>query len=319
MSGRLLWVWLVWTVPLMASAELIDELALEASTASESHLDEAMAIGVDLRAIQPAFDEATPEQNTVVYRYHPEHTYKVRLREYTLTTIILPEWETIKTFTLGDTLNFRFTPMGTPYIGALQMIHPGADTSMVIIGESGQIYTFYIRADSVRSEHLPHFMVYVHGDLPLSMQRAREEEQHQRKLAAAKAEEDEKASLEMLAAAAKTDSEQNSREYLRELPDIDPTQLRYHYRHNDGPAHITPMRVFDDGLWTYFQFGIDNLDRLQSAPAIYRVLDGVDTPVNTRVVNGFIVAELVAAGWTIRAGTAHVCVRRFDAHAWFEL
>jgi hypothetical protein len=49
---------------------------------------------------------------------------------------------------------------------------PGADTNLTAIGESGLIYAFYIRIDSVKSKFLPFFVVRVVAN-PLLLKKAR--------------------------------------------------------------------------------------------------------------------------------------------------
>jgi hypothetical protein len=55
----------------------------------------------------------------------------------------------------------------------LQGIYPGADTNLTAIGESGLIYAFYIRIDSVKSKFLPFFVVRVVAN-PLLLKKAKE-------------------------------------------------------------------------------------------------------------------------------------------------
>lgn len=69
-----------------------------------------------------------------------------------------------------------------------------------------------------------------------------------------------------------------------------------------GPESIAPVKVFDDGRSTYFQFR-------GAAPAIYRVgPDGTDIPVQPRQQDGFLVVDGIAAKYTLRAGSEMVCV-----------
>jgi len=76
-----------------------------------------------------------------------------------------------------------------------------------------------------------------------------------------------------------------------------------------GEEEIAPYAVYDDGNWTYFDFrdqGFAN-DRL---PVIYKVVDGFDSIINSRVENGFLVAESISKeGWTLKNGHKVVCVR----------
>jgi ComB9 competence protein len=73
-----------------------------------------------------------------------------------------------------------------------------------------------------------------------------------------------------------------------------------------GDRSIAPKRVFSDGVFTWFDYG-DKWDR-EDLPAVYRVVDGVDTPVNTRVKGTMLVAE-AAGAFTLRNGQRTVCVR----------
>ena len=73
-----------------------------------------------------------------------------------------------------------------------------------------------------------------------------------------------------------------------------------------GDRSIAPARVFTDGIFTFFDFG-DRWDT-SDLPAVYRVVDGVDTPVNTRIKGTMLIAESSGA-FTLRNGQRTVCVR----------
>jgi type IV secretory pathway VirB9-like protein len=76
-----------------------------------------------------------------------------------------------------------------------------------------------------------------------------------------------------------------------------------------GERSIAPRRVFSDGVFTWFDYGA-KWDR-EDLPAVYRVVDGVDTPVNTRIKGTMLVAEATGA-FTLRNGQRVVCVRPGD-------
>src|SRR5260370_10582803 len=73
-----------------------------------------------------------------------------------------------------------------------------------------------------------------------------------------------------------------------------------------GEGSIGPQRVFSDGVFTWFDYGA-RWD-CEGLPAVYRVIDGVDTPVNTRIKGSMLVAEASGA-FTLRNGQRTVCVR----------
>ncbi|CRF43827.1 hypothetical protein [Helicobacter ailurogastricus] len=45
-------------------------------------------------------------------------------------------------------------------------------------------------------------------------------------------------------------------------------------------------------------------------PVAYKVVDGYDNPINTRIVGDYLIAEDIAAKWTLREGKIHACVRK---------
>lgn len=77
----------------------------------------------------------------------------------------------------------------------------------------------------------------------------------------------------------------------------------YNYGANER-IEITPTRVWDDGNFTYFQFG-----RNAPVPAIFRYSNGRERTVNTQQVqNGVTRVSGVNPEWVLRLGEAVVCV-----------
>lgn len=72
-----------------------------------------------------------------------------------------------------------------------------------------------------------------------------------------------------------------------------------------GPERLSPLRIFDDGEFTYFEFRDVNAD----LPAFFLVnTDGSESLINFRVRDNFIVVERVGAKFTLRYGNEIVCV-----------
>ena len=72
-----------------------------------------------------------------------------------------------------------------------------------------------------------------------------------------------------------------------------------------GTDVIAPIRIFDDGQFTYFQFRDKNAD----LPAFYMVdARGEESIVNYRTRGDYIVVERVARKFTLRHGGDIVCV-----------
>ncbi|MDZ7551633.1 TrbG/VirB9 family P-type conjugative transfer protein, partial [Helicobacter pylori] len=70
---------------------------------------------------------------------------------------------------------------------------------------------------------------------------------------------------------------------------------------------LMPEEIFNDKQFTYFKF--DKKLALSKFPVVYKVVDGYDNPVNTRIVGDYIIAEDVSAKWTLRLGKDYLCIR----------
>lgn len=74
-----------------------------------------------------------------------------------------------------------------------------------------------------------------------------------------------------------------------------------------GDKEVMPTFVFDDGVFTYFQFA-DR--RNKTLPAIFAVdEDGNESVVNYRMEGEYMVVERVGTTYTLRGGESIVCVR----------
>lgn len=258
---------------------------------------------VNLGAVQKAFDDASNEAPVRRYQFSPYGMIKLQLREYMATTVILPKGEYITEYTLGDNVNFKFAALGTqtvnPHLSHVFKVYgidPGADTNLVVHGGSGHVYSFYLRNDGTESKVIPFFVVYVDDPAfipPVSNQVASGED-------CAECQEEKQMKAQGMPLSA---------EYLRALKLPSDADYNTRYVFTKGDDTLAPLRVFDDGVWTYFMFADGNLDHMTELPTIYRVIDGYDTPVNTRVEGGTVIAETRSEKWTLRSGDKYLCVR----------
>ncbi|PAF42180.1 TrbG/VirB9 family P-type conjugative transfer protein [Helicobacter sp. 11S03491-1] len=69
--------------------------------------------------------------------------------------------------------------------------------------------------------------------------------------------------------------------------------------------------IFDDGTYTYFKY--DRAKAISKFPYPYKVVDGYDNPINSRVVGNYIIAEDVNVKWTLRLGDEYVCVQKIPS------
>ena len=89
-------------------------------------------------------------------------------------------------------------------------------------------------------------------------------------------------------------------------PEIALHPEKYNQRYTiSGSDAIAPIRIFDDGEFTYFQFKDINAD----LPAFFKVdSEGKEAIINFRTVGDYIVVERVAGMFTLRHGKDIVCV-----------
>lgn len=90
------------------------------------------------------------------------------------------------------------------------------------------------------------------------------------------------------------------------IPELDEHPEKYNFDYTiSGADVIAPLRIFDDGQFTYFQFRNVNAD----VPAFFLVDDrGEESLINYRTRGDYIVIERVARKFTLRHGKDIVCV-----------
>lgn len=94
--------------------------------------------------------------------------------------------------------------------------------------------------------------------------------------------------------------------FIDSVPDpmLEPEKYNFNYALT-GAEDISPIRIFDDGEFTYFQFRDQNAE----IPAFFQVHgDGSESIINFRTRGDYIVIERVAAQFTLRHGEDVVCV-----------
>lgn len=90
------------------------------------------------------------------------------------------------------------------------------------------------------------------------------------------------------------------------FPDIEGEPEKFNMRYTiRGSSVIEPIRIFDDGQFTYFEFRDKNAD----IPAFFHVdSDGNEELINFRKRGNYIVVERVSPRFTLRRGPDILCV-----------
>jgi type IV secretion system protein VirB9 len=93
---------------------------------------------------------------------------------------------------------------------------------------------------------------------------------------------------------------------FEEFPEVDkhPEKFNFSYSVRGSPL-IEPLRIFDDGEFTYFEFR----DKNAEIPAFFRVNSAMEEElINFRKRGDYIVVERVTSRFTLRRGPDILCV-----------
>ena len=111
------------------------------------------------------------------------------------------------------------------------------------------------------------------------------------------------------------DKDKNLVEFAKTPPSDEPdmrdlSSYNFNYQYT-GEKTIAPSKVFDDGIFTYFQFNSRNTE----VPAIYSVdSEGFESLINYRITGTYMVVEKVAPQYSLRNGSDIVCVYNMETY-----
>lgn len=203
------------------------------------------------------------------YIYNPNDVYRY-IGHYTYQGFIeFGNTETISTISMGDPSLWLFEHLGNRLF--LKPVARDADTNMTIITNE-KVYHFELTAKiatSIDDKDLVFVAKFIYPD----------------------------------------EADKNILQFKKK-PKSDEPDMRNLARYNfgyefTGEQNIAPVKVFDDGTFTYMQFSPANPE----IPAIFSVdSSGFEELVNFRVAGDYIVVERVAAQFTLRSGADIVCV-----------
>lgn len=226
-----------------------------------------------LGAIQKAWSRSSESAGIYNVIYRSSEVIKFRVREFMTTTIVFPKWERIGESIVGDPSSYDVTIVKDNIISVRSKDNIGVDSTITLIGESGRVYSFYVRTEGYNSKNVSDMAVYVKvpysGPDPSKPLKAKKE----------------------------------ADDYLQDAY-FDPSKITFSFS-MAGDKSIAPERVYSDGIRTWFDFG--ERIRRQNLPTIYKIEDGVDTPINTSREGTKIVAQ-AAGAFALKHGQKTVCV-----------
>lgn len=209
------------------------------------------------------------EKKFRAYIYNPNDVYRY-IGHYTYQGFIeFGENETISTISMGDTTLWLFEYLGNRLF--LKPVAQNADTNMTVITNE-KVYHFELTAKiatGIDDKDLIFVVKFIYPD----------------------------------------EQDKNILQFPKK-PESDEPDMRnlaiYNFNYEfAGEPEIAPVKVFDDGVFTYMQFP----KNAPEIPAIFSVDSaGFEELVNFRVAGNYMVVERVSSQFTLRNGPSIICV-----------
>ncbi len=304
------------------SALKADDFLEEANETAPAHLNHPMQ---DLNAIQGSFFDKNRSKmsNTLNIDYFQGQTYKIRLR-YAMATLLFFS-KPISDFVLGDKVGFDAKILeSNDRILLIKPLQIGVDSNISVIDSEGKIFSFYVFSTTFTSSKHPNLQVFIEdknyysnafmkpqnkenalenaptNNKPLKEEPLKEEKEE------TKEKEEETITIGDNTNAMKIVKKDIQKGYRA----LKSSQRKWYCLwacSKKSKPSLMPEEIFNDKQFTYFKF--DKKLALSKFPVIYKVVDGYDNPVNTRIVGDYIIAEDVSAKWTLRLGKDYLCIR----------
>jgi type IV secretion system protein VirB9 len=200
-------------------------------------------------------------------RYSPNEVYQFVGHFGYQSAIEFEEGENIQTVSIGDSTAWMLNPSGNRLF--LKPIDQNALTNLTIITDR-RTYLFELHAEEtkdIRDKNLVFSYRFIYPQ-----------------------------------------ADQSALDYsaMEALPDIESEPDRYNFNYSiRGSTVIEPIRIFDDGQFTYFEFR----DKNAEIPAFFNVNSaGAEELINFRKRGNYIVVERVSSRFTLRRGPDVICV-----------
>ena len=223
---------------------------------------------------EPAFAtrEARPikvDHRVRTVMYQPDQVYKYTGHYRYQSSIEFAQGEEIQTISMGDSTAWMLNPSGNRLF--LKPLEQDATTNMTLI-TNRRTYLFELHAretDDINDQGMVFIMRFLYPE---------------------------------------DGNAKTVDHYLDSVPtpDLENDAGKYNFNYTiSGAEQVAPLRIFDDGEFTYFQFRDKNAD----LPAFFWVDDfGNEALINYRARGDYIVVERVSKRMTLRNGPAIVCV-----------
>lgn len=294
-----------------------DDFLEEANETAPAHLNHPMQ---DLNAIQGSFFDKNRSKmsNTLNIDYFQGQTYKIRLR-YAMATLLFFS-KPISDFVLGDKVGFDAKILeSNDRILLIKPLQIGVDSNISVIDSEGKIFSFYVFSTTFTSSKHPNLQVFIedknyYSNAFLKPQKENKEntlENAPTNNKPLKEEKEETKEEETITIGDNTNAMKIVKKDIQKgYKALKSSQRKWYCLwicSKKSKLSLMPKEIFNDKQFTYFKF--DKRLALSKFPVIYKVVDGYDNPVNTRIVGDYIIAEDVSTKWTLRLGKDYLCIR----------
>ncbi|MCH4603788.1 TrbG/VirB9 family P-type conjugative transfer protein [Helicobacter pylori] len=304
------------------SALKADDFLEEANETAPAHLNHPMQ---DLNAIQGSFFDKNRSKmsNTLNIDYFQGQTYKIRLR-YAMATLLFFS-KPISDFVLGDKVGFDAKILeSNDRILLIKPLQIGVDSNISVIDSEGKIFSFYVFSTTFTSSKHPNLQVFIedknyYSNAFLKPQKENKENKentlenaptNNKPLKEEKEEAKEKEEEAIIIGDNTNAMKIVKKDIQKGYKALKSSQRKWYCLgicSKKSKLSLMPKEIFNDKQFTYFKF--DKRLALSKFPVIYKVVDGYDNPVNTRIVGDYIIAEDVSTKWTLRLGKDYLCIR----------
>ncbi len=300
------------------SALRADDFLEESNETAPANLNHPMQ---DLNAIQGSFFDKNRSKmsNTLNIDYFQGQTYKIRLR-YAMATLLFFS-KPISDFVLGDKVGFDAKILeSNDRILLIKPLQIGVDSNISVIDNEGKIFSFYVFSTTFTSSKHPNLQVFIEDKnyysnafmKPQNKENALENTptNDNKPLKEGKEEAKEKEEETIIIGDNTNAMKIVKKDIQKGYRALKSSQRKWYCLgicSKKSKLSLMPEEIFNDKQFTYFKF--DKKLALSKFPVIYKVVDGYDNPVNTRIVGDYIIAEDVSAKWTLRLGKDYLCIR----------
>ncbi|WQZ06727.1 TrbG/VirB9 family P-type conjugative transfer protein [Helicobacter pylori] len=304
------------------SALKADDFLEEANETAPAHLNHPMQ---DLNAIQGSFFDKNRSKmsNTLNIDYFQGQTYKIRLR-YAMATLLFFS-KPISDFVLGDKVGFDAKILeSNDRILLIKPLQIGVDSNISVIDNEGKIFSFYVFSTTFTSSKHPNLQVFIedknyYSNAFIKPQKENKENKenalentptNNKPLKEEKEETKEKEEETIIIGDNTNAMKIVKKDIQKGYKALKSSQRKWYCLgicSKKSKLSLMPKEIFNDKQFTYFKF--DKKLALSKFPVIYKVVDGYDNPVNTRIVGDYIIAEDVSTKWTLRLGKDYLCIR----------